>query len=86
MFRSILSVSLMFPFSNKYLVDSGTYLKKNEQETSILVDNKHSNLCSFDKNGFSRQHSVFIRSGSGSFSGASKDNFGKYLFARRFEI
>ena len=42
----------MFPFSNKYLVDSGTYLKKNEQETDILVDFEHSNLCSFDKKAF----------------------------------
>ena len=42
----------MFPFSNKYLVDSGTYLKKNEQETSILVDFERSNLCSFGKKAF----------------------------------
>ena len=42
----------MFPFSNKYLVDSGTYLKNNEQETSTLVDFEHSNLYSFDKKAF----------------------------------
>ena len=59
MFRNILSVSLMFPFSNKYLVDSGTYLKKNEQETSVLIDFEHSNLCSFDKKAFLANIQIF---------------------------
>ena len=63
----------MFPFSNKYLVDSGTYLKKNEQETSVLMDFEHSNLCSFDKKAFLANIQFFsvICSGSDSFSATS---------------
>ena len=71
---SFLDVSLQQQISRRFWDIS---LKKmNKKPVFLQTTNIQTYVLSI-KNGFSRQYSVFICSGSGSFSGASKDNFWK---------